>query len=335
MDDEADEGGAGEGRADEGGAGDGGDREPGLTRRAAVALAGDDAELLVQVGCDLADTGKQLEALRCFERAVVLGLDWVSLNVGNTLSELGRPLEAVAAYEVALAAGEDDAHLNLGSVLEELGDLGGAMLAYRRAGEAAGQSEGFVALAHLLHHQGEPAQAEDVMQRAAAMGDLAAVGTLASWRWDSSHDVALEPLLRAGADASGAARADLGALLLATGRRSQARVVLQQGANLGQRECWLPLGNLLAGDDLAADVPVGSELMAAELASDELVDEVAAEAAYRAGIAAGDDYCYHNLGMLLLSRGDLAGAEASFLAGSAAGDELAQYAWQRMHDAPG
>jgi hypothetical protein len=61
-----------------------------------------------------------------------------------------------------------------------------------------------------------------------------------------------------------------------TGRVDEARTVLERGAKLGEVESWLPLGNLYA---------------------DELGDAAAAETAYRSGIAAGDTYCHHNLGV--------------------------------------
>ena len=79
-------------------------------------------------------------------------------------------------------------------------------------------------------------------------------------------------------------------------------------AKLGEAVCWLPLGNFYA---------------------DRLGDEESAEEAYRAGIAAGDSYCHHNLGVLLAERGDFDGAEEQFRLGAAAGDELAAVA---LHD---
>ncbi|NYD22605.1 tetratricopeptide repeat protein [Kineococcus aurantiacus] len=310
--------------------------------RAALADTGTDPGIdtdeLVGLGCDLADAGHQRQALTCFQRAVALGSQWVWFNVGNTLRELQRPTEAVEAYHQAIAAGETDAWLNLGHVLEGLGDLAGAMDAYRGAAVRGEQPEGYVQLAHLLHEQGEPEQAGAALARAVESGYLPAVALAARWRWERTRDTTdpvLEEQLRAGAGVDGSARADLAALLLARGRRSEALEQLQLGAKLGQRECWLPLGNLLAGDDLAgADPPggpggLGDHEPAA--GGSELVDEVAAEEAYRAGIAAGDAWCHHNLALLLLERGDVRGAEAHLLAGAAAGDELAQQAWQDLH----
>ncbi|WP_205708679.1 tetratricopeptide repeat protein [Kineococcus siccus] len=294
-----------------------------LGQRLRAAWASGSADALVDVGCDLADEGRQEEAEECFRRAIALGEDWVWFNVGNTVRELGRPEEAVEAYRRALAAGETDAWLNLGAVLEDLGDLDGAVDAYTRAGEEARDPEGFLRLAELRREQGRPEAAEAAADRAAAAGHLPAVGLLASWRWQRTGDVALEPLLRQGAAVCGAARADLAQLLLRTGRRPQARAELERGAKLGQRECWLPLGNLFAGDDLLAggerDDPASGD-----------VDLAAAEDAYRAGIAAGDTHCHHNLGVLLLQRGEAAGAEEEFRAGAVAGDALAERALRRL-----
>ncbi len=299
-----------------------------LQARLRDALAGSDVDELVELGCDLADAGRQEQALACFQRAVDLGQDWIWFNVANTLRELDRPTEAVTAYQRAIAAGQSDAWLNLAHVLDSLGDLAGAMEAYRAAGQAGGQPEGHVQLAHLLHQQGEPQRAQAALAPALQRGYLPAVALAARWRWENtreSADPVLEQQLRAGAGVDGSARADLAELLIATGRREQAREQLQLGAKLGQRECWLPLGNLLAGDDLSAEPGQEQEVDGAE------VDKAGAEEAYRAGIAAGDEWCHHNLALLLLQRGDVRAAEEHLLAGAAAGDELAQLAWQDLH----
>lgn len=295
-----------------------------LDERRRAALDGQDVGALVDVGCDLADLGLQAEALVCFQRAVALGDELTWFNVGNTVRELDRPLEAIEAYQKALTAGETDAWLNLGNVLESLGDLAGAMSAYRAAWDAGGQPEGYVNLAHLLRGQGLRAEAEARLAEAAARDHAPAAALLACWRWERTRDPALEEDLRAGAAVDGDARASLAELLVATGRRGQARTELELGAKLGQQGCWLPLGNLLCGDDLDDDSRHGVH-------ADAAVDEVAAEEAYRAGIASGDLYCHHNLAMLLLDRGDTTGAEAHLLAGATGGDEMAQRVWAELH----
>jgi tetratricopeptide (TPR) repeat protein len=270
--------------------------------------ASEDVDALIDLGCDLADAGRQLDAEWCFRRAAELGDTLASFNLGNALAAQQRFEEAVAAYEVAVAGGEGDAWRNLGRVLEELGDLAGAMRAYRGAA-TAGDLEGGLQLAFLLREQGEREQALLVAQEFADAGDEEAVAVVACWRWCSTRDLALEPALRAGAAHFPPARTDLAHLLLETGRSEEARSVLERGAKLGEQVAWLPLGAFYA---------------------DVMGDDEAAEEAYRSGIAAGDSYCHHNLGVLLADRGDLEGAAEQFALGAATGDQLAAQALREL-----
>lgn len=273
-----------------------------LTRRLADLAFSPDVDQLLDLGCDLVQAGRQLDAERCFRRAADLGSAVALFNLGNVLHELGRPTEAVEAYQAAAAAGETDAYRNLAHVLVELGDLTGGMTAYRAA-VAAGDTEAGIALAFELREQGERDEAEHIVERAARAGLRQAAGVLACWRWCRTLDPALEPELRAGADHFPAARADLAHLLFSTGRAGEAQRVLERGAELGESESFLPLGNLYA---------------------DVIGDLDAAETAYRAGIVAGDANCHNNLGLLLWSRrDDLDAAEAEFRRGAEAGDALA------------
>ena len=82
--------------------------------------ASDDVYALIDLGCDLADVGRQTDAERCFRRAADLGDSVAAFNLGNALAAQKRLPEAVEAYEVALSAGEPDAWRNLAKVLEEL-----------------------------------------------------------------------------------------------------------------------------------------------------------------------------------------------------------------------
>jgi tetratricopeptide (TPR) repeat protein len=279
-----------------------------LDRRLRRLRASEDPAELIDLGCDLAEAGRQREAEDCFRRAATLGDAVGSFNLGNALAAQGRCAEAVDAYEQALAAGEGDAWRNLGLVLEELGDLAGAMRAYRGAA-AAGDPTGWLGLAFLLREQGEQEEALASAEEGAAGGDPLARAVVASWRWSATFDPSLEDELRAGAPHYPSARADLGRLLRDTGRLDEARWVLELGAKLGETESWLPLGNLYC---------------------DELGDEEAAEEAYRAGIRAGDVYCHHNLGLLLVERGDVDGAVEQFRLGVAAGDDLALRALEQF-----
>ncbi|MCW2637265.1 MAG: yrrB [Blastococcus sp.] len=272
--------------------------------------ASDDVDELLDLGCDFADAGRQDAAEWCFRRAADLGDPVASFNLGNCLAGQRRWPEAVTAYEQSIAGGEPDAWRNLGRVLEQLGDLAGAMRAYRGAVEA-GDLHGGLELAFLLQEQGEGDQALAVAEELAEAGDAEAAAVVASWRWGATSDPALEAALRAGADHFPTARSDLAQLLKETGRMAEARFVLERGAKLGELEAWLPLGNLYA---------------------DELRDVESAEEAYRSGIAAGDVYCHHNLGVLLADRGDLEGATEQFVLGAAAGDELAALALRQFQN---
>jgi tetratricopeptide (TPR) repeat protein len=267
-----------------------------------------DPDALIDLGCDLADAGRQTDAEWCFRRASDLGDTVGSFNLGNALAAQQRWEEAVDAYELALAGGEPDAWRNLGKVLEDLGDLAGAMRAYRGAADA-GDLEGGLQLAFLLREQGERQAALDVAMEIAALGDQEAAAVVACWRWCATLDPALEPALRAGQDFFPAARADLAHLLRASGRLAEARYVLERGAKLGEAVAWLPLGNFYA---------------------DEMDDDEAAEEAYRGGIAAGEAYCHHNLAVLLAERGDFDGAVEQFRLGAAAGDQLAADALREL-----
>ena len=269
-----------------------------------------DLEDLVDLGCELAEIGRSSDAEGCFRRASDLGSARASFNLGNCLAEQQRWLEAVVIYEIALDRGESDAWLNLGLVLHELGDLAGEIRAYQGA-EAAGDSGGPLGLAFALREQGDRQAAMDAAQRSAAAGNETGAAVLACWQWCTSLDPSLEPALRAGADHFAPARADLGHLLLTTGRIEEARDVLELGMKLGEVESMLPLGNLY---------------------SDVLHDDQAAEAAYRAGAALGDAHSHHNLAVLLKENGDLSGAERHYRAAIEGGDSLSVRALRELLD---
>ncbi|MBB3083315.1 tetratricopeptide repeat protein [Geodermatophilus sabuli] len=267
-----------------------------------------DADAIIELGCDLADAGRDQDAELCFRRAAELGAALGWFNLGNSLAARGRVEEAVDAYEQALEGGEAEAWVNLGLVLEELGDLAGAMRAYEGAG-AAGDALGGLQLAFLLYDQGQRDEALVVAGELAASGDAMAAAVVAAWRWGATHDPALEADLRDGQDAFPGARVGLAHLLRETGRPVEARFTLERGAKRGELQAWLPLGNFYA---------------------EQLGDEEAAEEAYRAGITAGDTYCHHNLAVLLADRGDLEGAVEHFRLGAADGDHLAAQALREL-----
>ncbi|MGO4603672.1 tetratricopeptide repeat protein [Terrabacter sp. 2YAF2] len=282
---------------------------PDLDERLSVAATLNLTEL-VNLGCELAEVGRLPDAEQCFRQASDGGSGAAAFNLGNCLAEQERWLEAVAAYEVALGRGESDAWLNLGLVLHELGDLVGEIRAYEAA-EAAGDSGGALGLAFALREQGDRDAAMQAAQRSAAAGNDTAAAVVACWQWCTSLDPALDPALRAGADHFPSARADLGHLLVDTGRIGEARAVLERGMKLGEVESMLPLGNLYA---------------------DVLGDEQAAETAYRAGAAHGDAHSHYNLAVLLEERGDRAGAEQHYRAAIEGGDTLAVSALRELLD---
>ncbi|WP_138731935.1 tetratricopeptide repeat protein [Modestobacter excelsi] len=292
-----------------------------------------DVDALIDRGCELADLGDHEQALRFFRLAAVHGDPVALFDLGNSLDALGREDAAVDAYRQAAAGGVDDAWLNLASVLARLGRwadaeraarsaleagdtkawtvLGDALEAQGRSVEALrtlrsaaerGDARAALALAHLLLDAGRQLEAWHWAQVSADAGDAVAAATLAAWRWDETRDPALERQLRAGAEVHEDARTSLASLLRATGRVEEARAVLEEGALLGELASWLPLGNLYR---------------------DELGDDVAAAAAYRAGIEGGDLHSHHNLGVLLLDAGDVDGAIEHFSIAAAGGDDLA------------
>jgi hypothetical protein len=61
-----------------------------------------------------------------------------------------------------------------------------------------------------------------------------------------------------------------------------------------------------------------------------LGDAEAAEQAYRAGIAAGDPWCHHNLAVMLEARGELDEVLDHYRLAADAGDQLAAQALHRL-----
>jgi tetratricopeptide (TPR) repeat protein len=272
-----------------------------LDDRLRAAATSVDMDKLLDLGCALADSDRLPDAEACFRRASDLGSPAAAFNLGNSLAAQECWLEAVAAFELALARGENDAWLNLGLVLHELGDLGGEIRAYEQA-EDAGDSGGPLGLAFALREQGDRETAMAAAQRSASAGNETAAAVVACWQWCLTQDPSLEAALRAGADHFRAARADLGDLLVATGRVEEARQVFERGMKLGESESMLTLGNLY---------------------TDLLGDDDAAEVAYRAGAELGDAHAHHNLAVLLESQDDLEGAERHYRLAIERGDTLA------------
>ena len=294
---------------------------------------GEDVDALIDRGCDLADLGDHARAVGYFRRAAASGDPVALFDLGNSLAALGRWEQAVVVLRQAADAGELAAWCALAYALAELGRweesvvaargavdrgdrhgwaalcealrvLGRAVEAERtcRAAAERGDPGAAVELAHAMRAAGRQLEAWHWAQVAADAGDPVAAATLACWRWDETRDPALEPRLRDGVEHYEHARTSLSHLLRSTDRVEEARAVLEEGALRGEVSSWLPLGNLYR---------------------DELDDDVAAAAAYRAGIEGGDLHSHHNLGVLLLDSGDVDGAIEHFSIAAAGGDDLA------------
>jgi tetratricopeptide (TPR) repeat protein len=204
---------------------------------------------------------------------------------GFDLAEAGDHEQAVDTFRRAAELGCVMAWLGLGTSLGELHRWDEAGAAFQRAAELGSADDAWA-----------------WTPRSADAGDPEAAAVLACWRWELTRDPALEPGLRAGADHHPPARAALADLMRTDGRVEEARAVLEAGALRNEVDSWLPLGNLYLI---------------------ELDDEVAAEAAYRAGIDGGDVFAHTSLGMLLRERGDVAGAVRHLSIAAEDGDEFA------------
>lgn len=278
-----------------------------LDEKLAAARGGCDSDLLIDLGCDLAATGRHVDAEWCFRRAVDLGEEWAWFNIGNALASQSKFAEAADAFRRGIETGDPDGWLNLGQILEEQGDHVAAVDAYQ-SGAAAGDTNCSLQLAFIARERGDQVEAERIATIVADRSPRAAA-VLACWRYCRTHDPNLEADLRAGAPHFGAARGDLATLLYSTGRAVEALEVLQVGAKLGESESFIMLGNLYR---------------------DELDNDEAAEDAYRLGIDAGDMWSHHNLAIVLEERGDHEEALAHYRLAAAAGSAFAQAALVRL-----
>jgi tetratricopeptide (TPR) repeat protein len=204
---------------------------------------------------------------------------------GYDLAEAGDHELAVESFRRAAELGCGMAWLGLGTSLGELHRWDEAGAAFQRAAELGAADDAWA-----------------WNQRSRDADDPQAAAVLACWRWELTRDPALEADLRAGAGHHPPARTALADLMRTDGRVEEARTVLEAGAMRDELDSWLPLGNLYLI---------------------ELEDDVAAEAAYRAGVEGGDVFAHTNLGMLLRERGDVAGAVRHLSIAAEDGDELA------------
>ena len=121
-----------------------------------------------------------------------------------------------------------------------------------RAVEAGGDVRGRVEAARIEHGRGDLHRAVELLSAAVdrmPAQDLPPVlATLGRWRWEADDVFGAEPLLAAAAESVPGARVDLAGLLGATGRRGEARRLLEEGAATGLVACLVPLANMLDAD---------------------------------------------------------------------------------------
>jgi len=90
-----------------------------------------------ELGGVLAETGKVVQAVQCYGRALGLAADRPDIvyNLGSTLKTLGRLTEAERHLRraVALMPENADAHMNLGNALKDQGRISEAVACYRSA----------------------------------------------------------------------------------------------------------------------------------------------------------------------------------------------------------
>lgn len=267
-----------------------------------MKVSTDELDGLIDEGCDLAEGGRHLEAIRHFQSAIDRGEAWVGLNLGNSYLALGDVSAAQRAYEQAWEAGDGDAGFNLAHLFESKGEVLRArnvlaVLVERNYAKAQ------VEEAMRLRADGRISEAESLLSRAMSdpgpIGDLAA-GVLGNMRWRGpSSD---EELLTRGATAYPSARADLAVLQIETGRNEEGETTLRKGVAADEVESMIVLGNRLSRNG----------------------DTKAAEELFRRGFALGDAHAALNLGALRWEAGRRKSARKWFRRAAALGDERAQ-----------
>jgi TPR repeat protein len=251
------------------------------------------------LGNEAVDAGDHEAAIKHFLKAIALGNAGAGLNLGNSFLDLGDSHRAIEAYRAAWLAGDRDAAYNLATTLEDDGRTDEAAVLYGLLYEA-GYSKSANAYAWILKDRHSDTAAEEVL--ASVIGQPGLIGRLASgtlghWRWTAGV-LDVEPLLRKGADSFPAARADLAALLLHRGDRSEAQKILEVGALNGEVASMVPLGNLLWEDGQV----------------------VAAERHLSRAAALGDSFGACNYAQLLVELGRRSEARVMFMTASELGD---------------
>jgi tetratricopeptide (TPR) repeat protein len=217
----------------------------------AVDLAPDWFEANLNLGVDLARSGKRSAAIPVLKHAVELkpstggpqaiARAWLSL--AQTMEEDGGDLKgAAAAYDKAAELGLSADPLivvRAGSLLEKAGDAAGAEQHYRKAAES-GNAAGMARLIDLLRAQKRYADAETWLGKYAARNPQDAQASVQLARLlaaEGKKDEAvaiLKPL--AGPSASAGVRQELGELYLDNKQYADAVPLLQQALASNQRD---------------------------------------------------------------------------------------------------
>lgn len=182
-----------------------------------------------------------------------------------------------------------------------------AIAMFREAAEA-GADGASATLGESLNWMGAHAEAAEWLLRAFERGEgnsshLQGLLGESLWKGEVGCDASrIEELLRVGMESSSEFGIPLAQVLLKQGREDEAASVLQELVDAGVYGAALMLGNLLSRSP---------------------GNQVAAEAAYRSGIASGDAHSAHNLAAMLLEQGDEDGARDFHLLAQDMGDQSA------------
>jgi Flp pilus assembly protein TadD len=221
--------------------------------RKAVELAPDWFEANVNLGVDLARSGKRTEAVSVLKHAVELkpwtggppALARAWLTLAQTMEEEGSDLKgAAAAYDKAAELGlsADSAVVRAGALLEKAGDTTEAEQHYRQAAEA-GNAAGMAKLIDLLRAQKRDADAEAWLRKYVAQNPQDARASvqlarllIAEGKKDEASAI-LKPMT--GATAGWQASQELGELYLENKQYAEATPLLQQAVAANPRDAQL------------------------------------------------------------------------------------------------
>jgi tetratricopeptide (TPR) repeat protein len=267
-------------------------------------------ELAMDEGNALADRGDFSGAMEAFRRAKEQGAAGADLNLGNSYWALGDTQNAIAAFENGWRSGDNDAGFNLASLLESHG-LDTARAIYRHLAEE-GYVKAAVNEAWARREEGDFDGAIAILQphlKGVEEGNLAR-SALGAILWQRKDAARAEPLLRSVMHVDPHARADLGHLLVQTGRSAEAKSVWRMGVDRSEVESMVPLANLLAEEGEVEE----------------------AEPLYQRAFDLGDAHAAMNLAVDLWDQGRRADARTWVTRAAKAGDARAAEWLQEIDD---